>query len=37
MNFLEQSPDDLIEIVNKKLIDAQNNERRKKKKKRKKI
>jgi hypothetical protein len=37
MNFLDLLPDDLIETINKKLIDAQNNERRKERKKRKKI
>ena len=37
MNFLDLLPDDLIEIINKKLIETQTNERRKERKKRKKI
>ena len=37
MNFLDLLPDDLIEIINKKLIESQTNERRKERKKRKKI
>ncbi len=37
MNFLDLLPDDLIEIINKKLIESQNNERRKERKKRKKM
>jgi hypothetical protein len=28
MNFLELLPDDLIEVINKNVIEAQNNERR---------
>jgi hypothetical protein len=37
MNFLDLLRDDLIEHINKHLIEAQNNERKKEKKKRKKI
>jgi len=37
MNFLDLLPDDLIEVINKKLIETQTNERRKERKKRKKI
>ena len=37
MNFLDLLPDDLIEIINKKLIETQTNERRKERNKRKKI
>ena len=37
MNFLDLLPDDLIEIINKKVIETQTNERRKERKKRKKI
>ena len=37
MNYLDLLPDDLIEIINKKLIETQTNERRKERKKRKKI
>ena len=29
MNYLDLLPDDLIEIINKKLIEAQNKEKRK--------
>ena len=29
MNFLDLLPDDLIEVINKKLIETQTNERRK--------
>jgi hypothetical protein len=35
--FLYLLPDDIIEVINKKLIEAQNNERKKEKKRRKKI
>ncbi len=31
MNFLDLLPDDIIEVINKNLIEAQNNERRKEK------
>ena len=37
MNFLDLLPDDLIEVINKKLIETKTNERRKERKKRKKI
>ena len=37
MNYLDLLPDDLIEVINKKLIETQTNERRKERKKRKKI
>ena len=37
MNFLDLLPEDLIEVINKKLIETQTNERRKERKKRKKI
>jgi hypothetical protein len=37
MNYLDLLPDDLIEIRNKKLIEAENNERRKETKRRKRI
>ena len=37
MNFLDLLPDDLIEVINKKLIETQTNERRKERKKRKKF
>jgi hypothetical protein len=37
MNFLDLLPDDLIEVITKKLIETQTNERRKERKKRKKI
>ena len=37
MNFLDLLPDDLIEVINKKLIETQTNERRKERKKTKKI
>jgi hypothetical protein len=33
MNFLDLLPDDIIEVINKHLIDAQTNERRKERKK----
>ena len=37
MKYLDLLPDDLIEVINKKLIETQTNERRKERKKRKKI
>ena len=37
MNYLDLLSDDLIEVINKKLIETQTNERRKERKKRKKI
>ena len=37
MNYLDLLPDDLIEVINKKLIETQNNESRNERKKRKKI
>ncbi len=37
MNFLDLLPDDLIEVINKHLIESDINERRKERKKRKKI
>jgi hypothetical protein len=35
MKYLDLIPNDVVEIINKKLIDAQNNERRNERKKRK--
>ena len=37
MNFLDLLPDDIIEVINKHLIEAINNERKKEKKRRKEI
>ena len=37
MNFLDLLPDDLIEVINKKLIESQNKERRKLRKEKKRI
>ena len=37
MNFLDLLPDDLIEVINKHLIEAETNKRRKERKRRKKI
>ncbi len=37
MNYLDLLPDDLIEVINKHLIESNINERRKERKKRKKI